>query len=331
MRFMKIFLSILGVLLLAILGMVIFAPTTVKVETSEIIPASKSMVFQELLTFKARDTWNPWTELDPNIKQEIIGEDGTVGAKYRWEGNSDVGSGEQEITAVDGMDRVDTKLRFTAPWESEADTYMTLDEAEGGTKVSWGFTSEAPRPTNAMMLFMKGAIEKDYNKGLKKLKKLVEDNPMTFEIHEKDMPETYYVGKRKEIAMAEITPFYGKVFTEVMQFLGKNGVNPGGMPMGLYYSYSEDGTSTDLAAVVPLENGNVIGGEFELITMPAGKALVMDYYGPYDKLNEGHDEFEAYLKRKGLSRKFPVAEQYITDPTTVEPEKILTQITYWIE
>ncbi|MEL6254381.1 MAG: GyrI-like domain-containing protein [Bacteroidota bacterium] len=329
---MKIFLSILGILLLAILGMVIFAPTKVEVETSEVIPASKAMVFQEVLTFKARDAWNPWTELDPNIKQEFIGEDGTVGSKYSWTGNSDVGSGEQEITAIKGMDRVDTKLRFTEPWESEADTYMTLEEVDGGTKVSWGFTSEASRPTNAMMLFMKGAIEKDYNKGLIKLKKLIKDNPMTFEIREKDMPETYYVGKRSKIDMTDITAFYTEVFPAAFGFVGKSGVNATGNPLGLYYSYSEDGTKTDLAAVIPIENGNIVGDDFELITIPAGKALVMDYYGDYNAIDKGHNEFEAYLKRKGLKKKFPVSEQYVTDPTTVDdPSEILTQITYWIE
>ncbi|MDW3652843.1 MAG: SRPBCC family protein [Bacteroidia bacterium] len=329
---MKIFLSILGVLLLAILGMVIFAPTNVAVETSEVIPASKTMVFQEVLTFKARDAWNPWTDMDPNIKQEIIGEDGTVGAKYRWEGNSDVGSGEQEITAIEGMDKVDTKLIFTAPWESEADTYMKLEEVEGGTKVSWGFSSEAPRPTNAMMLFMKGAIEKDYNKGLKRLKKLIEDNPMSFEIREKEMPETYYVGKRSTINMADITAYFTEVFPAAFAYVGKSGINATGNPMGLYYSYAEDGSSTDLAAVIPIENGNIVGSDFDLITIPAGKALVMDYYGDYNAIDKGHDEFEAYLLRKGLKRKFPVAEQYITDPTTVDdPSKILTQITYWLE
>lgn len=332
MRITKIILSILGVLILIFLGLVMFAPTTVKVEASEIIPASKSMVFQEVLSFKARDAWNPWTHMDPNIKMEFPAEDGVVGAKYRWSGNDDVGAGEQEITAIEDMDRVDTKLHFTAPWESFADTYMELDEVEGGTKLSWGFTTEAARPMNVMMLFMKGMIEKDYLKGLKNLKQMLEKNPINYEIREKEMPETFYVGKRKKINMAEVEAFYTEVFPAAMGFIGKSGVNPTGNPVGLYFEYSEDYTSTDLAAVVPIENGNVLGDEFQLFSIPAGKALVMDYYGSYDALNKGHDEFEAYLKRKGLKRKMPVAEQYITDPTTVDdPSKILTQITYWLE
>lgn len=332
MRITKIILSILGVLLLIFLGLVVFAPTTVKLEASEIMPASKSMLFKEVLSFKARDAWNPWTYMDPNIEIKFPEQDGVVGAKYTWSGNDDVGAGEQEITAIDGMDRVDTKLHFTAPWESFADTYMSLDEAERGTKLSWGFTTEAARPMNVMMLFMKGMIEKDYLKGLQKLKKMLEENPITYEIKEEDMPETFYVGKRQKINMADITAYFTEVFPATMGFIGKNGLNHTGNPMGLYYEYAEDGSSTDLAAVIPVENGNIQGDDFQLFTMPAGKAMIMNYYGSYDAINKGHEEFEAYLKRKGLKRKMPVAEQYITDPTTVkDASEILTQITYWLE
>jgi len=63
----------------------------------------------------------------------IEGEDGTVGAKYLWKGNDDVDSGIQEIVAMD-ENRVDVKLTFTEPWETEDKTYYLFDDTEEAPK-----------------------------------------------------------------------------------------------------------------------------------------------------------------------------------------------------
>lgn len=328
----KILLTILGVLAVIILGLVLFAPTTVKVEASQTVEASKQRVFEEVLSFKARDAWNPWSELDPNMDTEITGTDGKVGAKYAWSGNSDVGKGEQEITAIQGMDRIDTKLTFTEPWASEADTYITLDKVDGGTKVSWGFTSEAPRPMNAMMLFMKGAIEADYIKGLKKLDELIDNKPYTWEIKEIDMPASFFVGKRSKLSIADITKYYTEVFPAVFGFITQKGIAPIGMPQGLTYGYSEESSGIDLAAVIRVADASEVGDAFEIFSVPAGRAVQLDYYGPYDQIEKGHEELDFYFEKNKLSKKNPVAEEYVTDPTTVDdPSKVLSRITFWIE
>jgi effector-binding domain-containing protein len=66
--------------------------------------------------------------------------------------------------------------------------------------------------------------------------------------------------------------------------------------------------------------------------VPAGKALVIDYYGSYEGIGGAHMAMDEYVKSNNLKQKSPVLEQYITDPET-EPDtsKWLTKVIYLLE
>ena len=68
------------------------------------------------------------------------------------------------------------KLRFFKPWKSESDAYIQVDEADGGTKVTWGFSGVNKMPFNVFMLFMNmdKAVGKDFTEGLQSLKEILE-------------------------------------------------------------------------------------------------------------------------------------------------------------
>ena len=87
MKFLKILLGLLIalILLVAILG--IIAPNNYEVSRDVVINAPKNLVFDQLRTFKNNAEWSPWREMDPEMKTEITGVDGTVGSVYKWEGN----------------------------------------------------------------------------------------------------------------------------------------------------------------------------------------------------------------------------------------------------
>ena len=97
-------LKIIGIILLIILliGLIgsFVAPTEASISKSVEINAPKSVVYDYVSKFENRSKWSPWEKKDPNIKLENIGEDGTVGAIHKWEGNSDVGKGEEEWLVV---------------------------------------------------------------------------------------------------------------------------------------------------------------------------------------------------------------------------------------
>jgi hypothetical protein len=173
---MNIFLGIIGALVVIIVLMILFAPKKYDINRSLVIERSLPDVFAYLKSVKNQDHWSPWKKRDPNMKQRFEGTDGTVGFVSKWEGNKQVGTGEQEITGISENKEVITELRFFKPWKSVSEGYLKVEEAGNGTKVVWGFRGVNKPPMNAMMLFfnMDKAVGKDFEEGLSDLKKLLE-------------------------------------------------------------------------------------------------------------------------------------------------------------
>lgn len=171
-------LYIVGGLVLLIAILALLAPKTYDVSRSIEISKPKNEVFQYLRSLKNQDKWSPWNKKDPDMKKEFRGTDGEVGSVSYWLGNKDVGEGEQEITKIVDGERVESELRFLKPWKSTSDAYMTTSEtANGGTKVTWGFSGKNKFPASIFMLFMNmdKAVGGDFEEGLSSLKALVEN------------------------------------------------------------------------------------------------------------------------------------------------------------
>jgi uncharacterized protein YndB with AHSA1/START domain len=169
----KILIGLAAVLIfLVLLGLVL--PKDFKIERSVVINKPRADVFAYLKPLKNADEWGPWQKMDPNQVKELKGApDGTVGAIYAWKGNSEVGTGEQEITAIDENVRIDTELRFKEPFEDTSKaSFLTEDAAEGATKVTWVMEGRNGFPLNLLcfLMNMKGMLEKQFDEGLNALK-----------------------------------------------------------------------------------------------------------------------------------------------------------------
>lgn len=180
---MKKILKTIGILVLLIIGFVLiaglFVSKTYHFQKDILINASKEKVWTLVNNFHGHDKWSPWKDGDPNIQVSYEGEDGKEGAVYKWKGNKEVGSGEQTITKIEPLARVNTHIHFIEPFEGEADAFITLDDAgNNNTKVTWGFSNEYSYPMNTMLLFMNmdKIMGEQYTKGLSRLKDLAEAN-----------------------------------------------------------------------------------------------------------------------------------------------------------
>ncbi len=165
------------VLLISILAMI--APKSYDVSRSIEIGKPSFDVFTYLKLLKNQDEWSPWAKKDPNMKKTYTGKDGEVGFISRWEGNKNVGIGEQEITRIVKDELIESQLRFLKPWKSTSDAYMKVDKVTSDvSKVTWGFSGESKFPFSIVMLFMNmdKAVGKDFEEGLASLKERLEKN-----------------------------------------------------------------------------------------------------------------------------------------------------------
>jgi uncharacterized protein YndB with AHSA1/START domain len=166
--------ALVGLLLLVGL----FLPTTAHVERSIATGASPATVYDIVSDFRRFNEWSPWFGLDPQAKYTYEGPDGGVGARMRWAGDpATVGTGSQEITAVDPGRSVTTRLDFGD--QGQATARITIEPDGAGSRVTWAFDTsfEGDFLGRYFGLLFDRWIGADYEKGLAKLKTVAEATP----------------------------------------------------------------------------------------------------------------------------------------------------------
>lgn len=140
-----------------------------------VVEKSVTDVFNYIKLAKNQDFYNKWVMVDPNMKKDFRGTDGTVGFVYAWNGNSQAGEGELEIkTIIEGV-KVEQEIRFVRPFKAVSAGAMATEAVSNGTKVSWSFSSEMKYPMNIMLLLnLEKMLEKDLDISLTNLKKILE-------------------------------------------------------------------------------------------------------------------------------------------------------------
>jgi len=178
---MKIFIGIiiaLGGIIVLLLIIGLFVKKDYSVAKEIIVNKSKSVVFEYLKFLKNQNKFSVWASMDPNMKTEYRGTDGTEGFVSAWESeNKNVGKGEQEILKIVNGERIDYEIRFIKPFASTSWANMIVASAnENQTKVHWEFTGKMKYPTNLTLLFMnmEKMVGNDLEKGLQNLKTIMD-------------------------------------------------------------------------------------------------------------------------------------------------------------
>ncbi|WDE02615.1 SRPBCC family protein [Thalassomonas actiniarum] len=160
------------------LVMAIFVKTSYDVEREVVINKPKDQVFNYIRFLKNQNEFSKWANIDPNMTKSYRGIDGEVGFVSAWDSqHEEVGTGEQEIVAIQDGHRIDFELRFLKPFEATEPAYMITEDVSGNqTKVKWGFSGHMDYPMNLMFLFMdfEKIIGDDLQTGLDNLKEIQE-------------------------------------------------------------------------------------------------------------------------------------------------------------
>lgn len=175
MKALKIFGIALAAIVALVLIVALFVPKEFKYEKSIAINAPIDLVWKNVGSLAAMDKWSPWNDHDPQMKKEMSGVDGTIGAKQSWVGKV-VGTGSQTIITIQKPTLFETSLDFIEPHESHGKGFVKLVTDGNTTNATWGMTGGMPYPFNVMILFMnmEKSMGKDWDLGLDRLKKMSE-------------------------------------------------------------------------------------------------------------------------------------------------------------
>lgn len=171
MKFLKIFLVVVIVLIAIILIGGLFLPKIYSVSRSVNIGANDTLVYKNIADFNSFLQWNPWSKMDPKAEVTITGAPEQVGHQYHWVGKES-GEGEMKITEVKPLEQVKMNLNFIKPFESLANVEFDLSKEENTTKVTWTMSGDHNIFSKWMCVFksMDKMIGKDFEEGLKALK-----------------------------------------------------------------------------------------------------------------------------------------------------------------
>ena len=168
-------LSIVAGIIVLLLLIALFMKKGYKTHREIVIHAPRGQVFDYLKHIKNQDNFNKWIMIDPHMKKEYDGTDGTVGFIYAWNGNKEAGEGEQEIKAIAEGKNIDMELRFVRPFAGIAHAKMITESVlNDQTKVTWNTASEMKYPLNIMLPLIVKMLEKDMGTSLTTLKNILE-------------------------------------------------------------------------------------------------------------------------------------------------------------
>lgn len=173
---LKKILLVLAAIVVAILVIAAFQPSTFRVERSIAINTPAAVPFAQVNELAKWQPWSPWEKLDPAMKRSYSGPAAGVGAAYGWEGNSEVGSGKMTIIDSRPSEAIKLKLEFLAPMAGAADADFTFKPEGSATRVTWAMSGTNNYIAKIFCLFMNmdKMIGGQFEQGLGDLKKVSE-------------------------------------------------------------------------------------------------------------------------------------------------------------
>jgi effector-binding domain-containing protein len=335
MKIVKWIVIVLVAIVVLVFAAAIILPKDMNTERTVTINAPPSVVFNNVADFTKWAEWSAWKEMDSSSKETYFGTKGEAGSGYSWVGQK-TGEGKITATVIKPNDEILFDLEFIKPFTGKANGGFKFSAENGGTKVVWSYHSHMDMPMNVMSAMMKGEMAKSLDRGLEKLKALSEKEATAmpkYEVKETTLPAMDYLMVRKQLKWEDInSQFFADGFKKVGEEMTKNKQKMAGPPSELVFTWEETAKKADLAAAVPVDHAKPAKGEVQAYKFDASKAISVDYYGPYNKMMGAYDALDKYVAAKGLKKKVPTVEQYITDPMN-EPDtsKWLTKIYYPVE
>lgn len=165
----------LAILVVLFVSVAFVLPQNIVVERQISIDAPAADIYPHIADLSATQAWSPWYDDDPDVQLSFEGEPMTVGSKMSWSSEVEsVGSGTQEILALSPNESVRTALDFGPQGQAEAEFRLTANADK--TDVVWAFHMDAGNNpvTRYFGLMMDGWLGPYYEKGLDRLKKVIE-------------------------------------------------------------------------------------------------------------------------------------------------------------
>jgi uncharacterized protein YndB with AHSA1/START domain len=174
MKIIQWTLAVLGAVVLLVVVVGFFVPSTFKVERSAVINAPPKKIYDLVVEPRQWAKWSVWNKRDPGMKITYKGPPFGMGAKWEWVSKSE-GSGSMELTRVEPDRVVEYSLSFPE-YNMRSTGAIALEPSGSATKVTWNNAGDvgANPLKHYLTLMMDRMVGPDFEAGLANLKAIAE-------------------------------------------------------------------------------------------------------------------------------------------------------------
>jgi effector-binding domain-containing protein len=115
-------------------------------------------------------------------------------------------------------------------------------------------------------------------------------------------------------------------FKKIKAYLDKEGIKSNGLAMTIFTATDDAGFEYQAAIPIAEAPKNPPHGDILLGQSPDGQALKFVHRGSYDDLDNTYEAITNYLDDKRLEAKDLFIEEYVTDPMTTDPSKLVVNV-----
>lgn len=142
-----------------------------------------------------------------------------------------------------------------------------------------------------------------------------------------DIPEILTLAILDSAKQEDIGFKIGKAYSAIEADINTLGLSAEGLPPGAIY-YNNNPENFVFECIVPINRTpKEQPKNSTIVVLEATRAVVYNYYGPYDKMFNAYAELKTYLEKNKLEQSGAAREFYISDATVEkDPNKWLSKI-----
>jgi effector-binding domain-containing protein len=115
-------------------------------------------------------------------------------------------------------------------------------------------------------------------------------------------------------------------FKRIKAYLDKEGLKQDGLAMTVFTATDDNGFEYQAAVPIAEAPKNPPHGDITMGQSPQGQALKFVHRGSYEDLDNTYEAITNYLDDKRMEAKDMFIEEYVTDPVSADPKKLVVNV-----
>jgi effector-binding domain-containing protein len=136
----------------------------------------------------------------------------------------------------------------------------------------------------------------------------------------KDIPVQQALVIKAEVPSKDIGPKMGEMYGKLYGYIGKNNIQPSGVPFAVYYAFDPQGNTT-FEAGLPVSTKLTDAEGITYKEYPAMRVVTTLYTGAYENMMPVYTQLYEYIGKNNLKATGISWEVYLTDPGQVASPK----------